>query len=530
MRACGPALDPEDVGVRNVDDFDRGNNEHEGDDDIPDESERGPVDPGPEDFSGPLGPPDTIWRRYLGLTGGHTPVPRAVPPPHGTPLAIPRPPLGSASDPADEDELRGTSPIEPNSGPNSGPRPGEPGSPGEPSSSGEHTLFADRYHGGAYSRRSGTPEPREPQQPSAPPPPDAAAPAGIRPSAVPRRTGGPAEDHFGLMLQRRRAEDERLSGRRWPGGGQAYPADPYEVQYFQQLAIALGEVDPQVLAREAVLRYVRASRIGGEDHLAPTDIFAILHFGLGLTLRPLNCTGLPHVLAVYHRATREVYLDWQLIQDPPYGRAVLDPAAWRRAVDTSPVARFLLGWACAVHLTDNYDIPLVLGFSPAPALVAGAPTLSADTQNRYRRAIAATASLLAPAERLWQQITTNRFRIHMGDPDWREHMRAEYGYGQQERRTSGGPATQPDPAAQLVEMLAEMNNCPPVLIEAQLDGDARRLEWSTFSLRLLHEIPVLQMRYGASARMFALAASNPPSWGGPAPSTSSNSVPVMLSL
>jgi hypothetical protein len=285
-----------------------------------------------------------------------------------------------------------------------------------------------------------------------------------------------------------------------------------------------------VLAREAVLRYVRASRVGGEDPLAPTDIFAILHFGLGMTLRPLNCTGLPHVLAVYHRATRELYLDWKLIQDPPYGRAVLDPAAWRRAVDASPMARFLIAWTCALHLTENFDIPLVLGFVPAPAVVAGTPILSPDTQNRYRKTMAATASLLAPAERLWQQITMRRFRIHMGDPQWREHMRSEYGYGSQAWRTSSDPATGADPAVQLVEMLAEMNNCPPVLVEAQLDGDTRRIEWPSFAQRLLHELPVLQMRQVASSRMFSVAAGNAPAWGAVAPSPTSNAVPVMLSL
>jgi hypothetical protein len=490
------ALDPEEVGVRKFDDFDHADRDDpdDHDDHVPDESEHGAAGPGPEDQSGPLGPPDTDWQLMLGMPRGAQPTPRPFGPNQGPSTTIPRQPAPPPQEPVDDQEHRGTSPLE--------------SPPAD-----EHPLFSERYH------TSGIPEPRQ----SAPLTPRA-------PGVGPARGHGAVEDQFGLMLQQRRLEDERLTGRRWPGAGQAYPADPSEVEYFQQLAVAMGEVDPRVLAREPMLRYVRASRIGGEDHLAPTDIFAILHFGLGLTLRQLNCTGLPHVLGVYYRAARELYLDWKLIQDPPYGRAVLDPAAWRRAVDTSPVARFLIAWTCAVHLTENYDIPLVLGFAPAPAMVAGTPALAPDTQNRYRKVMVATASLLAPAERLWQQITMNRLRLHMGDPDWREHMRTEYGHPAPGGRTSGGPATESDPAAQLVEMLAQANNCPPVLVEAQLDGERRHMEWAAFSQRLLHEIPVLQMRYVASSRMFGLAANNAPVWGATAPAPASPTVPVILAL
>ncbi len=218
------------------------------------------------------------------------------------------------------------------------------------------------------------------------------------------------DDYFRADLERRRLEDERLTGRRWPGSHTSLPTGQNDALVYDQLAIALGEVDPRLLARESALRYVRASQRTGQDELVPTDIYSIFYYGLGLSLRPLDCTGLPHVLAVYHRHSHEVYLDWSLLSDPPYGRATLDHIAWRRAVDTSPVARILLAWCVATHLAENFDVPLVLGYSAYTAPVTldgrdmpGAPAmpLSSDTFNRYRKTITALAALLAPQERLF---------------------------------------------------------------------------------------------------------------------------------
>lgn len=281
------------------------------------------------------------------------------------------------------------------------------------------------------------------------------------------------------------------------------------------------------------MRYVRSAVTPGEDGLGPTDIYAVLYYGLGLTLRPLDCTGLPHVLAVYHRATREVYLDWKLLKDPPYGRAVFDSSAWRRAVDGSVLARFLLAWCGAIHLTDSYDVPLVLGFSPQHSHVpAGSPTgaapLAADTLNRYRKAMLSAATLLAPAERLWQQIAALRLRIHMGDPDWRAHMRAAYTYN---TGYQGQGSASADPAEHLVSVLAERNNCPPMLIEAQLDGTSQQMDWGMWSVQLLREVPELQLRYQSSARMFHIASANAGhAWAPPGRAPEVQPVQVQLSL
>ena len=240
-------------------------------------------------------------------------------------------------------------------------------------------------------------------------------------------------------LQQRRFEDEWHTGRRWPGNQLRYPGSPDEALVFDQLAIALGEVDPRVLARESALRYVRASRISGKDDLGPTDIYSIFYFGLGLSLRPLNCSATPNVLGTYSRLLHRVYLDWTLLLHPPYGQAALDHNAWRRTLDSSPVARIVLAWCAATHLTENYDVPLVLGFcdGSAPISESGrrgaecggltlAPALGGmgDVLNRYRKTMIAFASLLAPQERLWQQISALGLGIQMGNPDWRARVRA----------------------------------------------------------------------------------------------------------
>lgn len=462
--------------------------------------------------SGGLGPLDTQWKLLIqraegrGITSVHEVVrPEHEAPPSGRPSE-------QDSPPEDIEHLMTTPLDEPNRG---APRAGE--------------IFQQRYGDPAHPR--GVP-PNTSDASRRPSPAEESTPMYAR-----RRS----EEAFTTALQQRRAEDERLTGRRWPGNGIAYPGSPQEAMYFDQLAIALGQVDPQTLARESALRYVRSARLHGDDDLAATDIYAILYYGLGMTLRPLDCTGLPHVLAVYHRATREVYLDWQLLKDPPVGRAALDSAAWRRAVDGSLLARVLLAWCAAVHLSDNYDVPLVLGFTPqAPsalppggvggAPVPAAPTLSGDTLNRYRKALVATATLLAPADRLWQQVTALRMRVRMGDPAWRVHLRSEFGY-QAGWPGTGGPAVGEDPVEQLIAVLAERNNCPQLLIEAQLDGAIAQMDWGTWSVQLLRELPALQMRFAAASQMFHMnSAAQAPAWALPGRAPEVQSVHVQLSL
>jgi len=374
--------------------------------------------------------------------------------------------------------------------------------------SGLSALFDDRYsqrETQGMGQMAGFAEQRQQFGPFAPPTATPQPPVGESAPMFARRQ---ADRHFNPALQQRRAEDERHTGRRWPGNGLAYAGSAHEAMYFDQLAISLGEVDPILLARESAMRYVRAARIPGDDELGPTDIYSIFYYGLGLTLRPLDCRGLPHVLGVYNRGLHEMYLDWTQLVDPPQGKAIFDQTAWRRAVDASPLARFLIAWSVAVHLTDNYDIPLVLGFAPylppAPGgQMPSAPTPPPDTMNRYRKAMLATATLLAPAERLWQQIAALRLGVHMGDPEWRARMRAEYG-GPSGRRPTGAPGfgNGVDPAEQLVAVLAERNACPPLLIETQLDDSIHQLDWGMWSLQLVRQIPALQMRFPAAARMF----------------------------
>ena len=336
-----------------------------------------------------------------------------------------------------------------------------------------------------------------------------------------RYAEGAAFAYVHADLQNRRADDERLTGRRWPGSDIPHPRNAHEAMIFDQLALALGEVNPRVFARESALRYVQASRLPEEDELAPTDVYAIFYYGLGLTLRPLDCVGLPHVLATYHRRLHEVYLDWALLQDPPYGRATLDQTAWRRAVDSSQLARLLVAWCVATHLSENYDVPLVLGFSlpaPEPAHTgsltsSGAASIlpagsSADLLNRYRKTMIAFATLLAPQERLWQQISTLQLGIHMGDAEWRAHLGGTRAGGWREVKTSGRRPPlgiwyprDVDPVAQVLRVLAELNNCPPSLIEWQLDGKMGVLDWDAWSTRLLGEVPALQQRYAAALQL-----------------------------
>jgi hypothetical protein len=278
----------------------------------------------------------------------------------------------------------------------------------------------------------------------------------------------------------------------------------------------MGEVDPRLLARESALRYIRASRFPEEDDLAPTDVYAILYYGLGLVLRPLDCANTPQVLAIYNRRSHEVYVDWTLLQEPPYGRATLDRTAWRRAVDGAPLARVLVAWCVATHLAENYDVPLVLGFSPQISAPAGelaiSPVGAADLLNRYRKTMISFATLLAPQERLWQQINSLQLGVHIGDPEWRAHLRSATwrdgftgGWHRAEATSQAAGSwfpRQADPVEQVILVLAELNNCPPSLIEWQLDGNTGVLDWDAWAVQLRREVPALQYRYAAAEQFF----------------------------
>ena len=358
---------------------------------------------------------------------------------------------------------------------------------------------------------------------------------------------GKPDDYFRSDLEQRRREDERLTGRRWPGSPLTPARSVDEALYFDQLAIALGEVDPRLLARESALRYVRASSIAGQDELDPTDIYAIFYYGLGLSLRPLDCTGLPHVLAVYYRLLHDVYLDWTLLPDPPYGRSVLDHFAWRRAVDGSPLARVLLSWCVATHLAENYDVPLVLGYSaytdttrgldgPPPA--SSSLPLGSDTFNRYRKTIMTMATLLAPAERLAAQISTLGLPIRRGDPDWRVHLRAEYGYGSrwQENHFFGGrnqvglgASSGVDPVEHVIGVLAAQNQCPRLLVEWELDQNPGILDWDSWTMQLLSGFAALRLRYTSALQYFqSSVAGGAHHWTSPEHAASATPVNVRL--
>jgi hypothetical protein len=111
--------------------------------------------------------------------------------------------------------------------------------------------------------------------------------------------------------------------------------------------------------------------------------------------------------------------------------------------------------------------------------------------------------------------------------------RAEFGYqagwapvgGQ---AASAGDAS--DPVEQLLAVLAERNNCPRMLVEAQLDGTIAQMDWGTWSVRLLREIPLLEMRYAAATQMFHMNnAAQAPAWALPGRAPEVQPIHVQLS-
>jgi len=509
----------------NNDDGDRGDGRRA------DRSEQGGADE-MSAFSGGLGRPDTMWMRLLSRDSAMADASYPSTPPSASNIS-PFPQIDRGAPP----RALGKS-ISPGAQP-----------PGAPTAGQKNQGAPNAPHPNPVNRATHPNQLPPPKLPTRPDMPGAAA--AVDPEGAPMRAYPHFnDDHYTsytATLQQRRAEDERRTGRRWPTNALSTPVEPDEVTYFDQLAVALGEVSPRVLARASALRYVKAARTPQEDPIAATDIYAIIFFGLGLTIRPLDCSSLPQVLAVYHRTTREIYLDRSLLQNLAGGTTLLDPHTWRRVVDSSPLTRFLLAWCAAVHLTDNYDIPLALGFAPvpAPATPQGAPNgaagpvvnnanqVSSDTLNRYRKAMEAAETLLAPAHRLWQQIAALNLPLNMGERDWRARIRAIYGYtGPAYDRPAGvnsfgsamGPMhagggygqsnggynpAYPDPAEQLVRVLAERNSCPRLFVESQLDGAEASPDWGEWSQRLTQEIPTLHMRYLTAARMFSMASAAP---------------------
>jgi hypothetical protein len=174
----------------------------------------------------------------------------------------------------------------------------------------------------------------------------------------------------------------------------------------------------------------------------------------------------------------------------------------------------------ATHLAENYDVPLVLGYSAYTDMVRGPDgsppassplSLSSDTFNRYRKTIMTMATLLAPAERLATQISAMGLPIRRGDPDWRVHLRAEYGYGSRwaENQLFGGRAQGShgasggvDPVEHVIGVLAAQNQCPRLLVEWELDQNPGILDWEAWTIQLLSGFAALRLRYTAALHYF----------------------------
>jgi hypothetical protein len=317
-----------------------------------------------------------------------------------------------------------------------------------------------------------------------------------------------------LAVNDRRHQDYRATGRRWPGVNvtkleQALTC-PESAAYLGSVCVAVGAARTVALARMAAQRYLDAAQRQSAP-LDATDIYSIAYYGLGLTISPLDCSRNPETLAVYHQAVSHVHLDWTLFRQvlAPRGEGVVDPLVWRRVFDSSPTARFLLSWIVATHLTTPCDTPIHLGFVEAQSWQGLATQRNPDTLGRLHRALVAVQTLLAPIERVWDQVMALHLpvKVTRGDRRWRAVLRAfipELPTAPLRPQATTRPdGRSPDDLdVLLVETLAEHNGCPPLLIERALDGADELPNWAAVSGRLLRELPQLSVRARQCVRMW----------------------------
>lgn len=201
-----------------------------------------------------------------------------------------------------------------------------------------------------------------------------------------------------------------------------------------------------------------------------TDVVGIARNGMKVQLQLLDTSQQPNIVGVLYPATKQFFLDWTLLRGAPTSFGLQSTFAWRKSVDASPGARFLLAWAI-VHLSCENDYrPYTYGFLPTRT----SPNL--HTVQRRLATMRRVAQLLCPRPRLYAQT---------------QALVRSYPNGQE--RQPGW----------LISALAEMNKCPSCIVEMALDGPLHMPKWTELTTSLLSELPMLNLRHRQIASMFA---------------------------
>jgi hypothetical protein len=193
---------------------------------------------------------------------------------------------------------------------------------------------------------------------------------------------------------------------------------------------------------------------------AATDVVGIACDGMGMQLEVLDCSQHPHILGVLYPAARQLYLDWTILHDAPKGIATHSTFVWRKAVDGSSLARFLVAWGAAHMTTVVEPRPVIYGFSRPNET----PTIA--TMQHRMATMRRVAQLLCPRPRL---------------------------YGQVKELVSYYPNHRTQDDGWLIPALAEMNRCPPSVVRLSL-VEFVSASWYSFSAGLLEDLPLLRMR------------------------------------
>ena len=200
-----------------------------------------------------------------------------------------------------------------------------------------------------------------------------------------------------------------------------------------------------------------------------TDVVGIAKDGMKMQLELLNISQHLHVLGVLYPATKQLFLDWTLLRNAPTGLGTQSTFVWRKSVDSSPAARFLVAWAIA-HLSSESDpSPFVYSFVPARV------TSNIHTIQRRLTTMRRVAQLLCPRERLYRQMRDI---------------------------ASQCPNKKQEDISWLIPALAELNGCPPCVVQLGFGNVTRTPNWQDFSAQLVGELPLLNLRQRQVANLY----------------------------
>lgn len=220
--------------------------------------------------------------------------------------------------------------------------------------------------------------------------------------------------------------------------------------------------------------------IAGGDIDGPTNVYYLSQYMYQVSINAVTMAD--HELGLLLPRSGRIWFNARLFSDVPRGRELAQRDVWWRVVDASPAVRFLLGWAIGLYRTARFRNVAHEHLPGWSRILYFSPTLPDCTKARvqlWSDVIQDVTTLFAPSSRIWRQVQVFT-PIKVGDRRWQARL-----------------ALANHRIEDVLNFLADRNNCPATLIRRALDGNqeiASYEEYLNFTESILDDLPRLRMQ------------------------------------